>query len=69
METELYEPLPWAEHVRRYYAEWLEYAGLHAENRRAFDRFVSLMEERMGDFLMDQCADYSRFGLTREEDA
>ena len=69
METELYEPVQWAEHVRLFYAEWLETAGLRAENRKAFDRFVSLMEERMGDFLMDQCADYSRFGLTRKEDA
>jgi hypothetical protein len=27
------------------------------------------MEERMGDFLMDQCADFSGMGLIREEES
>jgi len=54
--------------VREFYAEWLRFAGLRADSRRSFDRFVALMEERMGYFLMDQCADFSGMGLTREED-
>lgn len=57
----------WPDHVRLYYAEWLREAGLRPESDKAFDRFVSLMEERMGDFLMDQCADHSRLGLVPED--
>ena len=65
MQLELYEGVKWAPHVREFYAEWLETAGLRADSRRSFDRFVSLMEERMGDYLMDQCADFSGMGLVR----
>lgn len=68
MQTDLYKGVDWAPHVRKFYAEWLEFTGLRADSRRSFDRFVALMEERMGDFLMDQCADFSSMGLVRKED-
>ena len=67
MQTEQYEGVQWAPHVRAFYAEWLETAGLRPDSRRSFDRFVSLMEERTGDYLMDQCADFSGMGLVRKE--
>jgi len=67
MPTEQYTGVQWAPHVREFYAEWLATAGLRPDSRRSFDRFVSLMEERMSDFLMDQCADFSGMGLIREE--
>jgi len=69
MQTEEYKGVDWAPHVRQFYAEWLEFTGLRPANRRAFDNFVALMEEQMGDFLMDQCADHTGIGLIREEDA
>jgi hypothetical protein len=69
MQTELYKGVDWAPHVRQYYAEWLEFAGLRATSRRAFDRFVALMEERMENFLIDQCADHSGLGLVPKEDS
>ena len=68
MQTEQYKGVDWAPHVREFYAEWLECAGLRPTSRRAFDRFVGLMEEQMGDFLMDQCADHSGIGLVPKED-
>ena len=67
MQVELYEGVKWAPHVREFYAEWLRFTGLRPDSRRSFDRFVALMEERMGDYLMDQCADFSGMGLIREE--
>jgi hypothetical protein len=67
MQTDLYKGVDWAPHVREFYAGWLRFTGLRADSRRSFDRFVALMEERMGDFLMDQCADFSGMGLIREE--
>jgi hypothetical protein len=68
METELYQKREWPEHVRMFYAEWLKETGYRAENARAFDRFVELMEQQIGDFLMDQCADHSGIGIIPEED-
>jgi hypothetical protein len=67
MEFELHSGVEWAPHVREFYAEWLQTAGLKPDSRRSFDRFVSLMEERMGDYLMDQCRDFSGMGLVRQE--
>ena len=67
MQTDLYKGVDWAPHVREFYAEWLRFTNLKPDSRRSFDRFVALMEERMGDFLMDQCADFSGMGLIREE--
>jgi hypothetical protein len=61
------DPVTWGPHVREFYEDWLKTAGLLAVNAKAFNRFVSLMEERMGDFLMDQCADFSSLGLDRQE--
>lgn len=69
MPTESYTGVEWPPHVRQFYAEWLECAGLRPTSRRAFDKFVALMEEQMGDFLMDQCADHSGIGLVPKEDS
>lgn len=67
IKTELYKGVEWPPHVRQFYSKWLAFAGLRANSRRDFDRFVALMEERMENFLIDQCADHSGLGLTREE--
>jgi hypothetical protein len=69
MQTEVIAGVDWPPHVREFYAEWLKTAGLKPDSRRSFDRFVSLMEERMGDFLMDQCADFSGMGLVKQEES
>lgn len=63
--TELYQPREWPEHVRKFYSEWLRETGLQANNARAFDRFVSRMEEMFGDYLMDPTLDH--VDMTRQE--
>lgn len=65
--TELYKGVDWSPHLRDYYAEALRFYGFRADSRRSFDRFVSLMEERMEEFLTDSQLDHSGLGLLREE--
>lgn len=67
VDADSYRSPNWDPHVAEFYAGWLKTACLQAVNIQAFDRFVSLMEERMGDFLMDQCADHSGIGLIRQD--
>lgn len=67
VQTELYTPREWPEHVRKFYAEWLDEAGYRPNNRRDFDRFVRHMEEMIGNYLTDQTLDFSSY-LTPKED-
>ena len=68
MNTETYEGVEWRQYLRTYYAETLRFYGFRADSRRSFDRFVSLMEERMEEFLTDSRLDHSGLGLVREEE-
>lgn len=65
--TETYTPREWPEHVRKFYSEWIDEAGYRANNRRAFDRFVGLMEEMIGDYLTDQTLDHSQYLTPKDE--
>lgn len=68
MDTELYKRQEWKPHVRAFYSEWLDATGWRATTARTFDRFVATMEERIGDYLMDPCLDFSGMGLVRKDE-
>lgn len=68
MPTEVYKGVDWAPSMRAYYDEVLRFYGFRPESRRAFDRFVSLMEERVEAFMTDSQLDHSSIGLLPKED-